>query len=72
MAKVKLPKFKTMDELRAYLTLCVTDIFPQEIRREREAKEEGWEVRENIISITASAYLTILSYIDVEEVKNHA
>ena len=49
--KIEQQHLKTMDELRAWLTLCITDAFPME----------------RIIQITASAYLTILEMITERE-----
>lgn len=62
---------KTMDELRAWLTLCITDAFPMALCKLREDKSEGHEEEERIIQITASAYLTILEMITERE-KNDA
>ena len=67
MSKIQKQNFKTMDELRAWLTLCITDVFPMALRKLREEKKEGYEDEERIIQITASAYLTILDMITEKE-----
>ena len=66
MEKVEIKKFKTLDELRAWLTLCITDALPMTLRKLRELKPEDVEEKERIIQITASAYLTILEMITEE------